>query len=125
MIEIHPRLNFSCYVGPLSLNFSDYDFIIVCGYDKVLDFSKINEKVRAIGKCCSLCFEFEGKYFMFNDFGEFTVNLAAGPKTIIFPSFESVLNLPQVPQKNYLLDLFHKIIQSKPNNYDVINDIYS
>ena len=62
---------------------------------------------------------------MFNDFGEFTVNLAAEPKTIIFPSFESVLNLPQVPQKNYLLDLFHKIIQSKPNNYDVINDIYS
>ena len=62
---------------------------------------------------------------MFNDFGEFTVNLAAEPKTIIFPSFENVLNLPQVSQKHYLLDLFYKIIQSKPNNYDVINDIYS
>lgn len=60
---------------------------------------------------------------MFNDFGEFTVNLPAGPKTIIFPSFESVLNLPQVSQKNYLLDLFYKIIQSKPNNAS--NDIYS
>lgn len=113
MIEIHPRLNFSCNIGPELLNFSDHDFIIVYGYGYFSDFASVNKKVRAMSKCCSLCFEADGKYFMFNDFGEFTVNSSAGPKTMSFPSFESVLNLPHGSQKNYLLDLFYKIIKSK------------
>lgn len=88
----------------------------MCGYDKLANFAAFNEKIRGLGKCCSLFFEFEGKYFMFNDFGEFTVNSSTGPQTIIFPSFESVLSSPHVPQKNYLLELFYKVIKSKQNN---------
>ena len=117
LIEILPRLKFSCndYLEPL--NYSDYDFVIVCGYNFLANFVDIDNKIRALGKCCTFCFEFEGKYFMFNDFGEkFEVNSSTGPKTIGFPSFDTVRRLPHIAQKNYLLELFYKIIKSKKNN---------
>lgn len=122
--EIHNRLHFN-YVDATPSNFQDFDFIIACGLPDQVDFSEINRLSRESRKCSIICFEHDGKFFMWNDFCEFSISSENGSKTFIFPSFESVLNEnSSISKKNLLLDKFYEIIKGK-TKYVNVHDFIS
>lgn len=114
MKDIHPRLNFECTNDSEVTEFDQFDFVIACGHPYQIDYPAINESARKSKTCNISCFEAEDKFFLFNDFGEFTVNASSGPKTMQFSSFASVLqNIPRNLKEKDMKIFFYDAMKSK------------
>lgn len=118
--EIHPRLTF---VNSRSTNFQDFDFIVACGRPNLINFAEINNLARKSSKCNTLCFEYDGKFFLWNDFVEFPFSTPNGSRMLTFPSYNNILNNNRShSKKNALLDSFYEAVSGKHgNNIILIN----
>lgn len=114
LAEIHPNLIFSSSIEADLPLFIGFDFIVTCGSFELSEYLIINEKSRSLNICNSWCFEYGGKFMIFNDFIEFTVKPANNDsKTVSFPSFKHVIcERPNESCKNSLLNSFHNFLQS-------------
>lgn len=118
LTEIHPKILFSCTFSEVEamISFDEFDFIIACGHHEIIQYSYINKIARASGKFNLLCFQYEGKCYIFNDFGEFSVNSSNSDKMYSFPSFEDAVNRHitlNAINNNSFQELFIKATQSK------------
>lgn len=122
--EINPNVQFFCSTDAVTLNFQEFDFIIACGHPNQINFSEINSLSRKSFKCNCLCFEYGKKFFLFNDFGEFTMITPNGPKLLTFPPFKNEVNCDiNFPQRNSSVQSFYEAIKGKTLLYYSLTSI--
>ncbi len=111
--DINLTLNVNYLTREDILDLEPFDFIIACGHPDVIQYSQINKLARISGKYSLLCFESELKFFLLNDFLEFTINAQNGLKLVSFPSFEDVINKHSASEKSTdFKELFYDAINS-------------